>query len=242
MNFSQVNAFMTFGDNGAMIRTVFRGDDAGSCVSANEAICEAARFGVLRNVSVMACGPALAHAAELLRSLDVCLGLHVTLSSEWERVKWGPVADVPDLVEPDGSFTADPGMLNKRGFNLDQAMIEVRAQLARLRWIGLAPQYLDEHMGVGWLPGFRDALIQFCQEEGLLAVCTLGLPYLSAEEIGKKDGVFVTHPGRVAEDMIAMTLPGMPEGQIANERDADRRLLLDSRLREFNSITYLEAA
>ncbi len=234
---------MTFGDNGSMIRTVFRGDDAGSCISANEAIAEAARFGVLRNVSVMACGPALTHAAERLRGLDICVGLHVTLSSEWERVKWGPVADdVPDLVEPDGSFTAEPGALNRRGFNLGQAMVEVRAQLDRLREVGLPAAYLDEHMGVGWLPGFRDALIQFCREEGLLAVCTLGLPYLSAEETGTKDGVFVTHPGRIAEDMIAMTLPGMPEGQVAKERDADRRLLLNPRLRESTSITYLEAA
>ena len=33
------------------------------------------------------------------------------------------------------------------------------AQLQKMREAGLNITYLDEHMGVGWLPGLRDALV-----------------------------------------------------------------------------------
>ena len=69
------------------ISIVTRGDDAGSCVAANRGVEEAARFGVMRNASVMACGPALDDAAERLRRIPgLCIGLHLTLASEWDGI------------------------------------------------------------------------------------------------------------------------------------------------------------
>ena len=147
----------TSDSNPSRIRLVTRGDDAGSCESANVAIRQAACHGVLRNVSVMAPGPAFEAAVPLLQSLpeSVCLGLHVTLNAEWETVKWPPVLPrdrVPSLVDESGYFWPTPAETQKQGVRVDEMLAEIEAQLARVRKQGLTVSYIDEHMGVSW-PG-----------------------------------------------------------------------------------------
>lgn len=238
-------------------RIVFRGDDAGSCESANLAIAQCAREGVLRNVSVMAPGLAFDHAVPILKTLEgIALGLHVTLNAEWDQVKWGPVlpaSEVPSLVEPDGVFTEEPRVLHERGFSVREAMAEIAAQLDRCRAAGLEISYLDEHMGVGWIEGLAPELRDFCRREGL--VDHRLVPYWSQGAVETPDrflGIegplaFVTHPGLDAPDMREFTRGGVAWGEVARERDGDRRLLTDARLgdlvrsAEIVSITYPEA-
>jgi predicted glycoside hydrolase/deacetylase ChbG (UPF0249 family) len=228
----------------AAVRLVTRGDDAGSCTSADSALAECARGRILKNIGVMVPGPTFDSAAALLRDLEgVAIGLHVTLNAEWDSVKWGPVLPaekVPSLVQPDSSFTPFPKVLHERGFSKEEAMAEVRAQLAKARSAGLEISYLDEHMGVGWI-GLREELARLCEEEGL--VDHAKVRYLegaaSAEELILKlqrtePGTYavVTHPGRDADDMRAFVHPGLQAGQIAREREGDRRLWLDPKLRQ----------
>ncbi|GAB4454130.1 MAG: hypothetical protein OHK0029_08360 [Armatimonadaceae bacterium] len=167
-----------------MVQLVTRADDAGGCASANEAIREAVEAGAIKNVSIMACGEAIEQAAEFFSEIEgVCLGLHVTLNAEWDRVKWGPVLsaeEVPSLLEPGlPYFTPTPKALQEKGFVIEEAVAEVGAQLARARSLGLNISYLDEHMGVGWIQSggqrLRDALAAFCVREGLMDVHTLSL-------------------------------------------------------------------
>lgn len=233
---------------------ITRGDDAGSCESANEAVFEAATQGVLRNASLMVPGPAFAGVAALFAGQQkTCLGLHVTLNAEWENVKWGPVlpaAQVPSLVDANGYFLPTPNDLHRRNASVEEMMAEVAAQLKRARELGLHITYLDEHMGVGWLPGLRDRLAAFAREEGLLDVHAV--PYLpnlpegmdipaddlpglwTARLAAAKPGayVLVTHPGKDANDMRAFGHTGLEVGQVARERDAERRALTGSQLRE----------
>ncbi len=150
---------------------ITRADDAGASSRVNAAIRAALAGGLVRNVSVLACGPAVEELVDWLPGAGVAIGLHVALSSEWPAWRWGPVAGreaVPGLVEADGGFTAAPGVLHERGVAVAEMMIEVRAQLARLRGLGIRPDYLDEHMGVGWLPGLADALADLARAEGLV--------------------------------------------------------------------------
>ena len=77
----------------AKIQLCTRGDDAGCCRAANRAVAEAARFGILKNISIMVPGPAFDDAARSLGKIKgICIGLHVTLNAEWPRTKWGPVS------------------------------------------------------------------------------------------------------------------------------------------------------
>ena len=225
------------------VRLIVRGDDAGSCDSADEAIAECCRAGVLRNVSVMVPGPTFAAAAHLLSDIpDICLGLHVTLNAEWDTVKWGPVlppAQVPSLVDERGHFLPTPLHLHERRASTDEMMAEVEAQLAKARAFGLPVAYLDEHMGVGWLPGLDERLAALCAREGLVYAAPIpGLPNAGdgddlvdrwANDIRRAAPgayVLVTHPGHDTPDMQAFG------GTVAQERDAERRALLSPRLRD----------
>jgi len=228
------------------IRLVTRGDDAGSCDSANVAIRQAARHGVLRNVSVMAPGPAFAAAVPLLQSLpgSICLGLHVTLNAEWETVKWPPVLpreQVPSLVDEHGYFWPTPVEAQGRGARVDEMLAEIEAQLARVRGAGLTVGYVDEHMGVSWpWPELRAGIAELAAREGLQDVHSVpGLPPVEGpsareallaalDQAAPGAYVHVTHPGWDADDM--RRFDGV--GQVARWRDADRRLLTDPSLPE----------
>lgn len=223
------------------IRLVTRGDDAGSCDSANIAIRQAARHGILRNVSVMVPGPAFEAAVPLLKSLPdtVCLGLHVTLNAEWKTVKWKPVLprdQVSSLVDENGNFWPTPEITHQKGAQVDEMLAEAAAQLAKARQAGLTLSYIDEHMGVSWpWPELRTGIADFAAREGLRDVHSVPhLPnietpgdILSAlDQAAPGTYVYVTHPGWDADDMRRFD----GTGQVALWRDADRRLLTDPAL------------
>jgi len=76
------------------------------------------------------------------------LGLHLTLTSEWQTFRWGPIASralVPSLVGPDGYFYTSVAEVVKHA-KLDEVELEIRAQIARAKSMGLVPSHLDAHM------------------------------------------------------------------------------------------------
>ena len=77
------------------IQLLSRTDDFGSARAANRAILEAADTGyVVRNVSCIACAPYIEEGAELLKKyIHIDIGLHLTLNSEWNGVRWGALTD-----------------------------------------------------------------------------------------------------------------------------------------------------
>ncbi|TFG67424.1 MAG: ChbG/HpnK family deacetylase, partial [Anaerolineales bacterium] len=229
------------------IRVVTRGDDAGLCHTANIAIRDAVEHGILRNVSVMAPAPAFDEAAEIFSALQgVTCGLHVDLTAEWEHLRWGPVlsADrVPSLVDAQGFFFQSGENLMNRGAKLEHMQAEVRAQLNKAREAGLHIQYLDEHMGVGWINDLGEWLGEFCEQQGLICNRTLfqhgklqGLPrsengdtpvdkfLLSLHKAESGTYLLVGHPATMTEEMLAAYLPGQLPGIEARNRDWQRRM------------------
>jgi chitin disaccharide deacetylase len=76
------------------------------------------------------------------------LGLHLTLTAEWETYRWGPIASralVPSLVGPDGNFYASPEDVAKHA-KLNEVETEIRAQIERAKAMGIEPTHLDAHM------------------------------------------------------------------------------------------------
>jgi hypothetical protein len=229
------------------LNLVTRADDAGSCRSANEAIFEAVEAGTIKNVSFMACGPEIEHAAALLGGRDdIAYGFHVCLNAEWEDVKWGPISDCPVLTDKNGNFLPFPAdtkaHLEAKNVSSEEVMIEVNAQFERLRALGLPISYLDEHMGVSWI-GFRDQLADFCKQQNLIDHPRLpSLPNIEASgdsllDFGSRfeladlqQYIWITHPGKDEADMQKFNLVGQDKGIVARARDAERRLLTDERL------------
>ena len=86
-------------------RLIVRGDDMGFSHAGNEAIVQCFREGIETTVEVIVPAPWFPEAVELLEkheSIDV--GIHLTLTSEWEGVKWRPVSSAPSLQDLNGYF------------------------------------------------------------------------------------------------------------------------------------------
>ena len=70
---------------------------------------------------------------------DVDAGLHLTLTSEWELYRWGPVAGrgaVPGLTDPEGCLPRNVAAVVARA-KPDEIEREIRAQWERAESIGL---------------------------------------------------------------------------------------------------------
>ena len=142
----------------------------------------------------------------------------------------------------------------------DEAYDEAAAQLRRLRALGLEIDYLDEHMGVGWLPGVRDRLSRLAEREGLVEADRFALlprPARPADGDAPRDAdgvdalwrelsdrlaaarasgragpfAFVTHPeSGIVGDRRDGALAWPGGPADAARRTAERRLLLDPAL------------
>jgi hypothetical protein len=240
------------------IRLIARGDDSGMCHSANLAVLEAFEKGILRNTSMMAPCPAFEEAAEMYRDLDgLCLGLHATLNSEWDTPKWGPVLppdEVPSLVDERGHLPQTTQQLHERGAAPGEMMAEIRAQLDLARSRGLEIAYVDTHMGFTWVDEMADRVAAFAEREGLIYRHPVDrLPNVEGEfadaverliarldAAGPGTYLFVTHPGYDNEEMRRFGHPGLEPGQVARERDWDRRVFVDTRIVEYCAASGVE--
>jgi predicted glycoside hydrolase/deacetylase ChbG (UPF0249 family) len=87
------------------IRLIVRGDDMGFSHYANVGCITAYQQGILTAVEVMVPCDYFLEAVKMLKEnpgLDV--GVHLTLNSEWENIKWGPLTNAPSLVDENGYF------------------------------------------------------------------------------------------------------------------------------------------
>ena len=77
-------------------------DDLGMCDSANEGVYHSLRHGFATSATLMVPCPWAREAAAQYRGEDV--GVHLTLTSEWELYRWGPITQAPSLLGGDGGF------------------------------------------------------------------------------------------------------------------------------------------
>ncbi len=233
------------------IRLVTRGDDSGMCHSANVAVREAFQKGILRNTSLMVPCPGFEEAVGMLAGLDgLCIGLHADVTAEWDRVKWGPVLpveQVPSLVDEDGHFFPTTQVLHERGVDVEEIKAEIKAQLDLARSRGVNIEYVDTHMGFGWLGDLDEWKRDFARREGLLRQWDIpGLPRAEGEFDNMVDafiarldaappGTYLTvgHPGYDAEDMRRFGHGSDTTDRVALERDWQRRMFMDRKVLDY---------
>jgi predicted glycoside hydrolase/deacetylase ChbG (UPF0249 family) len=83
-------------------------------------------------------------AAARYRGEDV--GVHLTLNSEWDRYRWGPITHAPSLLDGDGGLPRTITDLWEHA-DLDEVRRELRAQVERAILWGFDISHLDTHMG-----------------------------------------------------------------------------------------------
>lgn len=224
---------------------ITRADDYGSSHAANIAIAEAVKTGFIRNVSVMACGPFLAEAAELLAAdKNICFGLHGCINSEWDRIGWGPVAPrekVSALIDERGLFYQHPSVFHTLRPDLTEIITEYQYQLDRARAAGFDIKYMDSHMfPENYLPGLQEQMSRMMEKEGLIDHMWFNqileddrlrspehFTRLLPDIIGQV--LLILHPARYSQEMCLTGNQEVSGETVAGDREKDYQIAVDEK-------------
>ena len=128
-------------------------DDVGGSHGANAAFVELWDLGALTSGAVMVPCPWFPEIAAIARQRpDFDLGVHLTLTAEWDKFRWRPLTGVRDngLCDPDGFFWRD--VAHARHADPAAVEAELRAQIDTALAAGIDVTHLDSHMGTVWMP------------------------------------------------------------------------------------------
>lgn len=173
----------------------------------NAACIQSYKEGIVRSVEVIVPGPWFLDATRLLKEnpgLDV--GVHLCLTSEWERCKWGPITSAPSLVDENGYFfpttrqrTSFPPNTSFLGAKpkIEEVEKELRAQIETARRHISNLSHLSAHMGTATSsPELRGLVNRLANEYGL-PLQVKGL---------KRAGGFSTEDPKLREEKLAVLL------------------------------------
>jgi predicted glycoside hydrolase/deacetylase ChbG (UPF0249 family) len=197
-------------------------DDLGSSHSANDAVYEALRDGIGTSATLMVPCPWSREAAARYRGEDV--GVHLTLTSEWDLYRWGPITHAPSLLDGDGGLPRTIQEVWDHA-DLDEARRELRTQVERAILWGFDVTHLDSHMGTVQLrPEFFDIYLELAVDfrlplrmTGASTERAIGFPgrRLAAEEGVVFPDYFLHVPGggsrRTFEKVFHDLRPGVTE-------------------------------
>ncbi len=165
---------------------IFHIDDAGMCHDANLGTIEALEEGVATSASIMMpCSWVPEFVDYVNENPEVDAGLHLTLTSEWDKYRWGPLAGkaaVPGLVDDEGCMWDSVEEVVEHA-SPTEVQKEIAAQLRRAKKMGLKPTHLDSHMGTLFFPTFIPVYVQLGIDSGIPILLPGGhLQYVSESE------------------------------------------------------------
>lgn len=142
-------------------------DDVGMCQATLSAYEDLLDFGLMSSAAVMVPCPWFPQTAEFCRKHpEVDMGVHLTLNSEWDGYRWGPIStrDVASgLIDNEGYFyrrqppvyaNADPKAVK----------VELKAQIDRALAAGIDATHIDAHMGTIAHEKFIGGYVELAQE------------------------------------------------------------------------------
>ena len=147
---------------------IIHADDIGVSHAENMATIHAMEKGSVNSGSIMVPCPWFAEIAAYASSHPQAdFGLHLTLTSEWDHYKWGPVTDkgdVPGLITNRGYFNDNNESVHKNA-TLPEVEKELRSQIERAKQFGIDPTHFDTHMFCGVAdPRFLDIVLKLGHE------------------------------------------------------------------------------
>lgn len=241
------------------IRLIVRGDDMGSAHAANVACVKSYREGIMRTVEVMVPCPWFNEAVKMLKETpELDVGVHLTLTSEWEFYKWGPLTQSPSLVDEQGHFF--PSTSQRRDFppntgflqakpKIEEVEKELRAQIELAKEKITNVSHLTCHMGTPYsTPELRAVVDKLSREyklpvgaEGAKGIGWSGMSRATPEEKeaalvkileNLKPGLwlFVEHPGVDTPEMQGIGHLGYQ--QVAIDREGVTRAFTSPKVKE----------
>lgn len=208
------------------IRLLVRADDMASSHAANESCIKVATKGISRSVEIMVPCPWFFEAAQMLKeNPGIDVGVHLTLTSEWDGIKWGPITPSPSLADADGNFVAETGQWFNKPYKLPEVEAELRKQIELAKREIPNVTHLSSHMGApDCKPELKDLVKKLAKEYKLIYE-TENIEYVpdfgwdKAASKDEKEKVFITmlkslksgktylfveHPANKTEEMKAV--------------------------------------
>ncbi len=152
---------------------ILHADDVGMCQASVTAFAELVDVGLVSSGAVMVPCPWFPAVATYCRATPgVDLGVHLTLTSEWDHYRWGPISTrdpVTGLLDGEGYFHRRSEGVQAQG---DAAAVqgELEAQVARALAAGVDVTHLDTHMGTVAHPRFVAGYVQLALQHRLPAM------------------------------------------------------------------------
>src|SRR5882672_7673385 len=160
------------------IRLLVRADDMGVALGVNEACIRSVKDGIARSVEVIVPGPWFLDAVRRLQeNPEIDVGIHLCLTSEWERVKWKPLTGPSSISDKDGYFY--PMTRQRKDFPPDTGLFdlkpkaedierEFRLQIETLKKHIPRISHASAHMGAATgTPEAKAVTEKLCREFGL---------------------------------------------------------------------------
>lgn len=142
-------------------------DDIGMFQATVPAYQSLLKVGLISSASVMVPCPWFPEVARVCREhAEVDMGVHLTLNSEWETYRWGPIS----------TRQVDSGLLDEQGYFFSECektlqradpgavATELRAQVERALAAGIDVTHLDAHMGTVMYSPFLQLYIDLALE------------------------------------------------------------------------------
>ena len=222
-----------------MKKIIVRADDLGFTEGINYGIDKACRDGIIRSVGVMTNMSATRHGYELVKDLDLCLGLHTNICAG------KPICDskdVPSLCDDNGYFKKSRVYREaaKKGEDfvvLDEVIKEVEAQYeAFVELTGDKPHYFEGHAvasenffkgmqivaahhGCDYLGVSFGGSVKFRNTNLHVSMDSMGPRYVPFESLKRAamedydDGgvlMFVCHPGYLDQEILDVSSLTIP--------------------------------
>ena len=246
--------------NGNNIRLLVRGDDIGSSHSANLGCIRSYTHGIVKSLELITVCAWFEEACIMLNQHpNVDVGIHLTLTSEWEGVKWKPITSAPSLIEDNGCFfpmlTGEKYYPKRRSLSNNDWKIsdiekEFRAQielgLKRVKQVS----HLSFHMNCHMLDSeVTNLCIKLGEEYGLfnLEIGAQDIKQIrgykgiidheeridkfinSLHELNEGDYLFIDHPSLDSEEMRATKHNGYEN--VAEDRFSCLKVFTDPRVK-----------
>jgi chitin disaccharide deacetylase len=184
-------------------------DDIGMCQASVEAFAEMVAFGLISSGAVMVpCPWFLEAAAYSKRNPEVDLGVHLTLTSEWDTYRWGPIS----TRDPKSGLMDDQGFFHKtceavwHSIDPEAAALELDLQVKRALEAGMSLTHVDTHMGSVAHPKLIPAYVQLATKYGL----PLMIPRMSAEQAIAEQGLDEGTAQMIAQMVSQLEEMGLP--------------------------------
>ncbi len=152
---------------------IIHADDLGMCHASLVAGAELFEYGLVSSGAVMVPCPWFPAVADYARSHPKAdLGIHLTLNSEWQNYRWGPLSS----RDPQSGLLDEQGYFHRQAHQTQEladpqaVQIEMAAQMERALAAGIRPTHADTHMGTVAHPKFMLGYIQLALQYGVPAM------------------------------------------------------------------------